>query len=169
MSEHNKDYETLPPAERLKLEDVVAPIFDAAMGRRLKIARMQRFWDQAELGERLGINYHTVSDLETGKLMVPRAPFSITKLETVLGPTATKFVVMDRFRGSFEIGKVEHKFWCNVRDSRKQRAPGQHWTRKEILEGRAPKGGSFMGIPTDIWATAVKLNNEQKKKSKPIK
>lgn len=151
-------------SERLKLEDLVAPIFDAAMGRRLSTARMQRFWDQAELGARLGINQHTVSRLEAGKLMVPRIPFSVTKLEEVLGPTAAKYVLMDRYSATFNVGQIQTRFWRQKFAERRPRAPGQHWTRKAIAEGRAPKGGSFMGIDSDIWAKSIELNARKNKK-----
>ncbi len=131
---------------------------------------MQRLWDQGQLGERLGLSNHTVSDLESGKLAVPRSAFSMTKLEEVLGPTSARYVVMDRYGASFDIGRIESKFWEHVKAQSKRKTPGEHWTRKAIAEGREVRGGSLYGIPTEVWEQATRIVNERKnKQSKKIK
>lgn len=157
---------------KLKLEDIVAPIFDAAMGRRLATARMWRLWDQHELGERLGINSHTVSDLETGKLLVPRSPFSVTKLYEVLGPTGAGYVLLERYASSFNAGQIHSKFIHQKLAVLRQRRPlGQRAAAKVLAGGgKLPRGSTLFGIDRDVWDTAIRLTNERKKKNtKPIK
>lgn len=151
-------------AERIKLEDLVTPIWDAAMGQRLATARMQRLWDQSELAEKLALNPTTLGQLEAGKLPVPRHPFSVSRLEEIFGPQTTKYILLNRYGATYDVARIRNKFIdTRFRVERKPRAPSQHWMRKRIAEGK-PVRGTYQNIPHEVWNLATKLNNEREKK-----
>lgn len=157
-------------AGKLSLEDVVAPIFDATMGKRLGLARMKRLWRLEDLAPKLGLNSETLRRLEAGTLAVPKHAFSISKLEDVFGEMDTKFIVLDRYGATYCEPIIRGKFWGKVYRERKTKPRGDHWTRKRLAEGKPVQGYSFQGIPGDIWDEARRLfNAAEKKRNKSIK
>lgn len=152
----------LPPEtpEPLRLEDVVTPIFDLAMGQRLAIIRMKNGWDQKQLAEKLGLSSNTVSELEGGKLAVPRFAFSVTRMKEILGDLETKYILLNQYVSRFDAGTIRMNFW---RESYRNRArpKGEHWTKARLQSGRPTQGYSFMGIPGEVWDLAWKLKKQQ--------
>lgn len=140
--------------------DVVTPIFDAAMGERLATVRMKRFWRIEDLAPKLGLNQETLRRLEAGEISIPKHAFSVSKLEDVIGETATKYVLLNRYAASYDPGMIRANFWNKVTRERKRPPRGQHWTQARIKAGLPTQGHSFMGIPGDIWDRAMKLHKE---------
>lgn len=122
--------------KKVGLEDVCTPIFDAEMGRRLRLMRMRRLLDQKELAEMLAIKQSTVSDLELGILSVPRHPFTVAHLKEIFG-VDTGFILYgtnpERFSPAYIMEKFhEKKFKVN----RKPRAD-PHWQDRATKSARA--------------------------------
>lgn len=151
---------------KLTLADVVTPIFDLKMGQRLALARMQRFWHQKDLAEKLGMSTETIRRIEAGTLAVPRYAPSVSRLEDVFGELAVKYILLDKYGATYSEPAIRSKFWGKVYRNRKAKPKGEHWTRQRIREGKPVQGHSFQGIPGDIWDTAVRLHKEKEAKNK---
>lgn len=63
----------------------VTPIWDAEMGDRLARIRMRLLMDQKEFSAALGIAQGTLSKIERGHLPAPQYPFSVSKLQEIVG------------------------------------------------------------------------------------
>jgi transcriptional regulator with XRE-family HTH domain len=89
---------------------VVTPIFTKEIGARMKIARMQRLWDQDELGDQLGCSKKTISDLEMGKIGVTRKAFTLERFMDVFGKD-TSFILLGTGADRFNAGFIGQRYW----------------------------------------------------------
>lgn len=161
---------TIKAPEKIKLQDVVTPIFDAAMGQRFTLARMKRLWDQRQVAALLGLHARTVSEMEAGKLAVPRFAFSVSKLEQVFGPLATSYILLGKNAEVFNFSDIYQKFnYTKHKLEAKKRAPSARWNNKQIRDGK-PAYSTYEGIPHEVWNLANKIYKEQQNnQSSPIK
>ena len=101
---------TRPITRMEALYAVLTPIWDKDMGHRLAMMRMKLGWDQAELGRQLGVSASTISDLELGRLVVPRAPFSFAKLMEVM-PKMASHVVLGTGNYADSYNAIRVRYW----------------------------------------------------------
>lgn len=97
------EFEVLP-----NRDTYVTPIFDKAMGRRLKTARMRKFMDQKELGNWLGVSQSVISDLELGN--VKTGDFNLARLRALFGD-ATNYILTGSKREQYETANVTKDYW----------------------------------------------------------
>jgi len=121
------DAKKLPPADTPEKDDVaywkfgnrpekdkenkdafVSPIFDAHAGERMRLVRMKRLWDQAELGEQLGISQTQVSKIEMGKLK--HVEITMEKFKAVFG-AHHKYILYSTYMGEFNPRVIHTKYW----------------------------------------------------------
>ena len=121
------DAKKLPPADTPEKDDVaywkfgnrpekdkenkdafVSPIFDAHAGERMRLVRMKRLWDQAELGEQLGISQQQVSGIESGK--VRHVEFTMERFKAVFGATH-KHILYSTYMGQFTPSQIHKTYW----------------------------------------------------------
>lgn len=93
----------------LSMEDLATPIFDAAMGERLMVARKMSLLTQGELAEKLALSQTTVTDLELGRLAVPRFPFTISRLREVF-PDQFNFILFAKGDKSVRRSEIHFRF-----------------------------------------------------------
>lgn len=158
-----------PAPERLKLEDLVTPIFDVEMARRFALARMRRLWKQSEVCIELGLNKKTMAQMELGRLPTPRHPFSLSKLEKVFGPRATNYILLNYHAHEYDAWTIESKYMGHLTKTRKPRKKGEHWTRKRLRAGLETTG-TLDNIPASEWDRALDiLKAAQNKHIKTLK
>lgn len=156
-------FKRAPAPERLKLKDMVTPIFDAEMGSRLALMRMKRLWKQKELSEKLGLNPHTLGMLELGKITTARHPFTVTRLEETFGPRATDFILMKLHASEFEPWGISHKYNKHLMKTRKPREKGEHWTHRRLRAGLKVRG-TFQNVADEAWDQAFRILEQSEKR-----
>lgn len=123
----------VPNPKPKTLEDICTPIFDRDMGQRMRLIRMKRLMDQAQLGEKLGVHQTTISDLELGRFPVPKRPFSITQIKEVFKED-TAFILFGRNPDRFSQANISGQFWFTKlvieRDRTTPQGGENHWTRR---------------------------------------
>lgn len=117
------------------LEDICAPIFDAAMGDRLKQMRMNLLLDQVALAKLLNLAPQTVSDLETGRISIPRFAFTVGKLRSIFGD-ATNYILFGTGAERINFNAIQEKFRrAKFYTERPKKEPKEHWTKRALREG----------------------------------
>lgn len=151
--------------ETILLWDLVTPIFDASMGARLATARMKAGWKQHVLAEKLGLHQRTISSIEQGKLASPRFPFSLSRMQEALGPTLTRYVVLNRHAATIDPWAVRSRYLKKIDETRvKNRKKSEHWTVKRLREGKSVQGEAYQGIPGAVWDLANRIHRENEKR-----
>lgn len=122
--------------KKKSLEEICVPIFNAEMGARFKLMRMRNLWDQKQLGQKLALPQKTISELETGKIAIPRFTFTIAKLREIFGED-TNFILFGSSAGRFDASAIQAKFFeAKYHTERKPMVKREHWTYKELRVGR---------------------------------
>lgn len=106
-----------------KTEEHSAPIFLEDAGSRMKRIRMKLLFDQAQLGELLGISQQQISKLESGHLSHP--PFTMGRFRAVFGIHAD-FILLGSDKPSWWYegsDKAIHKTYWETK-LKKERKPG---------------------------------------------
>jgi len=89
-----------------------APVFNGVAGKRLKLMRMERKLDQAQLAELLGVNQKTICGAENGT-RTQRNPIPILRLLGVFGTRRTVFILSGQYSGEFAASenKIRAAYW----------------------------------------------------------
>lgn len=96
--------------------------------------------DQEELGAKLGLPQSTVSDLELGRIAVPRFPFTVATLRQVFG-LDTGYILYGRNPERYSIGFIRQRYIdTKFKTDRKKREPAEHWTHKRLKAGKSVRG-----------------------------
>jgi len=120
--------------EREGLKDTLTPIWTPEMGKRLATARMSRMMEQNVLAQMLNVSQATISNIEAGKLRVPRdAPFNVRLLETIFGDVLLDYILMG---------------WGSIRMN-ECRISAEFWKWKHRKQGMIMHGRIRRGRPTD--------------------
>lgn len=130
-----------PKQRRKDIENICAPIFDGAMGLRLALMRKRLLMDQTELGDRLGLPQKTISELENGKLSLPRFHFTVARLRGVF-PADVDHILFGTGAARYNFGHIESKYFdVKFRKERKPRVKREHWTYKALRAGMKTQNG----------------------------
>jgi transcriptional regulator with XRE-family HTH domain len=124
---------------KTKWQEICAPIFDKAMGERLALMRMKMLMDQKELADILGIDQHTVSDLEKGRLGVPRTPFTVKLLKDIFAGDMG-YILYGTNSERYNANLIQSR-WHHERFTarRAKRMPSEHWTHRKMREKKEQK------------------------------
>lgn len=116
-------------------EEVCTPIFNAQMGSRLRLMRMRKYLDQAQLGELLALPQKTISDLETGRLAIPRYAFTVEKLREVFEDD-TSFILYGSNSTRYNSVAIQTRYHeAKFQKERLYQSGREHWTKRAKREG----------------------------------
>lgn len=102
---------------------VVTPVFDVAMGERLRLMRMKQGLDQGDLAQLLGVSQSIVSRLERGQGKTCESPFSVARMQEVFGKD-TLFILLGLNPERFSERAIGQKYWSKRNKQNKGKGRG---------------------------------------------
>lgn len=90
--------------------DMITPIIDPAMGKRLQLARMSMDLDQSELAKDLGIAQSTLSKIEQGRSRGTRTCVPLSRWVVALGEHA-RYVLTGWGAAAYDEMKIRRKYF----------------------------------------------------------
>lgn len=109
------------------LLESVAPVFTGQAGKRMKLMRMEKKLDQAQLAKLLGVGPKTICGAENGT-QTQRNPILLTKLLAVFDVRRAVFILTGKYSSEFEASakKIHSEYWDTKHGPQGYRLPHAH-------------------------------------------